>query len=848
MPPLAHHSFRFSSLFAVILLACLGPTSPTYAGVPVYRQASQPLEARVEDLLCRMTLEEKAAQLIGVWRLKSRLQTPTGRFSAEMARAAFPHGLGQIARPSDRIGLTPPPTEDVPGATAGDVNRGPRETAQWVNAAQRWAVDDSRLGIPLLMHEESLHGYVAPGATSFPQAIALASTWDPAFVETVFAQVAREMRGRGATVALGPVLDVARDPRWGRSEETYGEDPYLVSAMGLAAIRGHQGRTLPLAADKVLVTLKHMAAYGQPENGTNAGPAPVGERTLREIFLLPFERAIRDMPVLSVMPSYNEIDGVPSHANRWMLTDLLRGEWGFEGAVASDYGALNGLIARHRTAETPDDAAVMAMHAGVDVELGDGNLYLRLPELVRSGRIPSSEIDEAVRRVLRMKFQAGLFENPYVDEATAGRGEAAPEALALAREAARRAMILLKNDDSTLPLDAGSVGRLAVLGTHARNTPIGGYSDQPTHVVSVLEGLQAEGNGRFEVEYAEGVRITESRSWAADQVDLVAPEVNARLREQALEVARRADVVVMVLGENEQLSREAWSDTHLGDQASLDLVGPQNALAEAVFALGKPTIVVLLNGRPLSVNLLADRADALLEGWYLGQETGNAVADVLFGRVNPGGKLPVSIARHVGQLPIFYNHKPTARRGYLFDTTRPLYPFGFGLSYTTFALSPPRLGQAEILTTDRVAVEVDVENTGPVVGDEVVQLYLRDDVSSVTRPMLELKRFERITLVPGERRTVRFELTPDDFAVFDASFRRVIEPGTFTVQTGANSADLQSTRLTVREPLAGVSTVADDEGTDRGGCGSRPMGCLAATPDSQDGRQLVRTILANGLD
>lgn len=803
---------RFSSvlgLLALTLSALPASAHATPQVQPPYRQAMQSVEVRVEDLLGRMSLEEKAAQLIGAWRTKTGLQTPSGEFSAAMAQEAFPHGLGQIARPSDRIGLAPSPAQDVPGAAAGDVNRGPRETAQWVNAAQRWAVNETRLGIPLLMHEESLHGYVAPGATSFPQAIALASTWDPALVERVFAQVAREMRGRGATVALGPVVDVARDPRWGRIEETYGEDPHLVGEMGLAAIRGHQGHTLPLADDKVLVTLKHMAGYGQPENGTNAGPAPIAERTLRETFLLPFERAIQDLPVLSVMPSYNEIDGVPSHSNRWMLTDLLRGEWGFEGAVVSDYGALNGLMVRHRVAGTADDAAVMAMTAGVDVELGDGNLYLRLPELVRSGRIAQADIDEAVRRVLRMKFHAGLFENPYVDEAAAGRHEASPEALALAREAARKAMILLKNDDEILPLDGGSIRRLAVLGTHARDTPIGGYSDQPTHVVSVLEGLQAEAKGRFDVGYAEGVRITESRSWAADPVDLVPPEINDRLREEALAVARRADVVVIVLGENEQLSREAWSDTHLGDQATLDLVGPQEALAEAVFALGKPTIVVLLNGRPLSVNLLAEKADALIEGWYLGQETGSAVADVLFGRANPGGKLPVSIARHVGQLPIFYNHKVTARRGYLFETTRPLYPFGFGLSYTTFAFSAPRLDRAEIGMGQGVKVEIDVTNTGPVAGDEVVQLYLRDEVSSVTRPVLELKRFQRITLDPGERRTVRFELANEDLAFFDASFRRIVEPGTFTLHVGPNSVDLHSVQFSVTVPAgSGANSVA----------------------------------------
>jgi beta-glucosidase len=763
---------------------------------PLYKDASQPIDRRVEDLLARMTLEEKTAQLITIWEHKDKIQTDAGAFSPAEASQNFPQGLGQIARPSDKRGVTQS-NAGAAGAAAGTVNRDARDTADYVNAAQRWAVEKTRLGIPILMHEEALHGYVARGATSFPQSIALASTWDPALLERVFSVAAREMRARGTTLALAPVVDVARDPRWGRIEETYGEDPYLVSEMGLAAIRGFQGRTLPLRADKVMVTLKHMTGHGQPENGTNVGPAQISERTLRENFFPPFERAVKELPVRSVMASYNEIDGVPSHGNPWLLNDVLRREWGFDGAVVSDYFAIREMNTRHKMFTDIKDAGERAIKSGVDSETPDGEAYVHLPELVRTGRVPQALVDQAVRRMLRLKFEAGLFENPYADARRAERKTATPDAVALAREAAQRSMVLLKNQGGLLPLVPANIRRLAVIGTHAKDTPIGGYSDEPRHVVSVLEGLQSASRGRFAVDYAEGVRLTESRCWSCDEVKLVPEAVNRQLIAQAVETARKADTIVMVLGENEQLSREAWADQHLGDRSALDLVGQQEDLARAILALGKPTVVVLLNGRPLAVNYLAENAPALIEGWYLGQETGHAVADVLLGKVNPGGKLPVSVARSVGQLPIYYNHKPTARRGYLFETTKPLYPFGYGLSYTRFDISAPRLARATIGAGQNAQVEVDVANVGQRSGDEVVQLYVRDDEASVTRPVLELKRFRRVNLKPGERRTVRFELTPDDLALWNLQMKKVVEPGTFTISAGPNSVDLKSAKLTV---------------------------------------------------
>ncbi|WP_421739039.1 glycoside hydrolase family 3 N-terminal domain-containing protein [Caulobacter sp.] len=779
----------------------LSLAAPKTAGdKPLYKDPTASVDARVKDLLGRMTLEEKAAQLVGIWLTKAAIQTPEGDFSPAAASKSFPNGLGQISRPTDRRGLKPVAVVGAAaGAEDGTKGRNAVETARYTNAAQKWAMENTRLGIPMLMHDEALHGYVARDATSFPQAIALASTFDTELVEKVFSLAAKEMRARGSNIALAPVVDVARDPRWGRIEETYGEDPHLCAEIGLAAIRGFQGKTLPLAKDKVFVTLKHMTGHGQPENGTNVGPAQIAERTLRENFFPPFERAVTELPVRSVMPSYNEIDGVPSHANHWLLTKVLREEWGYQGSVQSDYFAIKEMTSRHQLSDKLEDVAVMALHAGVDVELPDGETYTLLPKLVKEGRVPLAAIDAAVSRVLKMKFEGGFFENPYTDEKTADAKNNTPEAIALAREAARKAVVLLKNDKGVLPLDGKKIKRLALLGTHAKDTPIGGYSDVPKHVVSIHEGLTAEAKAAgFALDYAEAVRITKSRSWSADPVDAVDPAENARLIAEAVEVAKKADVVVMVLGDNEQTSREAWADNHLGDRDSLDLVGQQNDLAKAIFDLGKPTVVFLLNGRPLSVNLLAERADALVEGWYLGEQTGNAAADILFGRANPGGKLPVSIARGVGQLPIFYNRKPTSRRGYLFDEkTTPLYPFGFGLSYTSFDISAPRLAKASIGQGEKVTVEVDVANTGKVSGDEVVQLYIHDVAASVTRPLLELKHFKRVTLAAGAKTTVTFEITPADLSLWNLDMKRVVEPGAFQIMVGPNSVDLKKATLTV---------------------------------------------------
>jgi beta-glucosidase len=759
-----------------------------------YRNPKLSVERRVDDLLARMTLEEKVGQMLCMWNARRKVTDANGHFDPAKGPTWFKVGIGRIERASE--------------------GHGAWAEAEFTNAIQRWVKENTRLGIPVIFHEEALHGLQGPEATSFPQAIGLASTWNPDLVERVFAVVAREVRSRGAQQALAPVVDVARDPRWGRFEETFGEDAYLISRLGLAAVRGFQGRGKTIAADHVIATLKHMAGHGQPESGTNVGPANIGERTLRDVFLYPFEVCVKQGHARSVMPSYNEIDGIPSHANRWMLHDVLRKEWGFDGTIISDWQAISQLAKRHHVAANSAEAARQALAATVDVELPDVETYDTLVELVMQGKVAEAAIDDAVRRLLREKFELGLFEDPFVDPARADEIAGAKASRPLALEAARQAIVLLQNRDGVLPLSAAKMKRVAVIGPHSAEVMLGGYSGVPRHSVSILEGIRARLGASVTVSHAEGVRITEdtvfttgpqpliggTRSyarWSADRVVLASPAANLQRIGQAVALARNSDVVIVVVGDNEQTAREAWAENHLGDRADLRLVGQQENLVRALVATGKPTVMVLINGRPPAIPELAELVPAILEGWYLGQEGGTAVAEVLFGDVNPGGRLSVSFPRSVGQLPLFYNHKPTALRGYLFESNTPLYPFGHGLSYTTFTYSAPTVAPAQITPDGHTKASVDVTNTGSRAGDEVVQLYIRAEVSRATRPVLELKGFQRITLAPGEKRTVTFELGPEELAYHGLDMKRVVEPGRFQVMVGGSSAKVKSVSLDV---------------------------------------------------
>ena len=750
-----------------------------------YRNPQLPVEQRLADLLSRMTLEEKVAQMEGAWENKSFIHEPQlfvdgqGHFLPDRAAVLLKDGLGEMSRPSE-------------------VTAGPREMAEFTNAMQKWMRENTRLGIPVLFHEECLHGHVAPKGTSYPQAIGLASTWDPQLVHEVFSATAAEVRARGAQECLAPVLDIARDPRWGRTEETYGEDPYLVSRIGVAAITGFQGEGPSIDKTHVLATAKHFAVHGQPEGGTNVAPGNYSERVVREYFLKPFEAAVKEAQVQSVMASYNEIDGIPSHSNHHLLVDILRHEWGFRGVLVSDYFGITELMRVHHVVNSKEAAAKMALDAGVDIELPFPDAYPTLIEQVKEGKVSEAEIDRAAGNVLREKFLAGLFDDSHVDPAYAEKITNDADHQKLALQAARETIILLKNQDHVLPLDAAKYKRIAVIGPNAAEVHLGGYSDKPGRGVSILQGIQNRVGKDTEVLYSEGVKITETPpDWNADKVVLGDPALNAKRIEEAVKVAKRADAIILVLGGNEQTSREAWAAQHKGDRDNLDLLGNQDDLAKAMVELHKPLVVLLIHGRPNSINYIAENVPAILDGWYLGQEGGTAAAEVIFGDYNPGGKLPITVPRSVGQLPDYYYQKPSAKREYLGSTTEPLFPFGWGLSYTTFQFANLHVTPDSIGPEGSTSVSVDVTNTGKVRGDEVVQLYIRDEVSSVTRPIKELRGFRRISLDPGQTQTVEFPLGFKELSFLNRDMRRVVEPGAFQIMVGANSVDLVHTTLNV---------------------------------------------------
>ena len=751
---------------------------------PDYKNPRLPVERRVADLLSRMTLEEKVAQLTCLWANRPQVNPPTnfasdrGDFDPAKAAEVMKYGIGQIARQREK--------------------KDPREGAKFANAVQKWLVENTRLGIPAILHDEILHGHMAQGSTSFPQPIALATTWDPEFITKVFTAGALETRARGSHQVLGPNLDLARDARWGRTEETYGEDPYLTSRMAVAIVKALQGPGPAVDENHVIATAKHFTAHGQPESGTNIAPVNFSERTLREYFLPSFKAAVVEAGIMSVMPSYNEIDGVPSHANKWLLQKLLRDEWGFQGHVVSDYYAIPQMQDLHRLVSDKSATAKLAIESGVDTELPDPDAFPTLLQLVKNGQVSEATLNQAVGRNLRAKFLLGLFENPYVDVERAARVTNSSEHRALAAEAARRSITLLKNQNNLLPLNPSSLKSIAVIGPNAAKVHLGGYSDEPGRGVSVLQGIKEKVGDKIKVAYAEGCKITkEGGDWFADTAHLNDPADDEKLIAEAVSVVKTADVALLVLGGNEDTNKEGWADNHLGDRDSLDLVGRQNDLVKAVLETGKPVVVLLINSGPLSINYIAENVPAILEGFYLGQETGVGVADVLFGDYNPGGKLTISFPRSVGQLPLYYNRKPTARRGYLFANKEPLFPFGFGLSYTTFAYSNLKISPAKIGPADKATVSVTVTNSGKRAGDEIVQLYIRDLVSSVTRPVMELKDFKRISLAPGESKTVDFVITPDKLSFLDLNMKSVVEPGVFDIMVGTSSVKFDTVKLEV---------------------------------------------------
>lgn len=766
------------------------PVDPARAdtdqGEAPYRDVALSIDERVRDLLGRMTIDEKVAQLGSVWSFEI---VNGDALDPERVATHLGQGLGEITR------------------LAGATNLGAEDVARLANEIQHYLVDRTRLGIPAIIHEESLHGLLARDAPVFQQSIGAAASWDPELVGAVAATIRRRMLATGARHSLAPVLDIARDPRWGRIEETYGEDPYLAAAMGLAYIRGIQG---PDLRDGVIATGKHMVGHGLAEGGRNQSPAHVGRREMRDEQLFAFEVAVREAGLASMMPAYCDVDGVPCHASHELLTEILRDEWGFDGIVSSDYTAVQMLSTVHHLPGGLEGAAARALEAGMDLELPGVVAYGEpLKSALDAGTIDAALVDATVARVLRAKFRLGLFERPYVDPPTAASlGVLAAEETRAARELARRSLVLLSNDGS-LPLRP-DLRRLAVIGPIADSARdlLGDYAHL-LHIETLVEMRSAAGNP-FGFPLTESIAAADELAGRPTILDalrsrlpgvVIAAARGCGLHDgtdaeiaEAVEAARGSEIALLVLGERSGLTDDATTG-EARDRRDLGFVGRQQELLEAVVATGTAVVLLVVSGRPLAIEWAADHCAAILLAWVPGDAGPDAIADVLTGEVAPGGKLPVSMPRNVGQLPVFYGHKPSGGRShwktkYVDGSNLPMWPFGHGLSYTRFVIDGLTLDQANVPLGGTVAISVDVANTGERAGDEVVQLYVRDVEASVTRPVIELRGFQRVTLVPGERRSLTFRLGLDQLCFTGLDGKLRIEPGRFEVLVGSSSTDL----------------------------------------------------------
>lgn len=746
------------------------------AAMLLYQNPQAPVEDRVEDLLSRMTLEEKVGQMnqcVGVEHFRANMATLSeDDLRTNTANAFYP---GMV--PEDLEALT---RDGLIGSFLHVL------TIDEANHLQSLAMQ-SRLGIPLIFGIDAIHGNAnAPDNTVYPTNIGLACAFDPQMAYTIARQTAREMRAMNMHWTFNPNVEVARDPRWGRCGETFGEAPYLVTLLGVESVKGYQGNLD--STDDVLACIKHFVGGSQPLNGTNGAPFDASERTLRETFFPPFEAGVY-AGAGSLMTSHNEVNGIPAHCSRRLMTDVLRGEWGFDGFIVSDWDDIEHIHDLHHAAESDKEAFCRSILAGMDMHMHGPEWTPAVVELVREGRIPESRIDESVRRILTAKFRLGLFEHPYADPATTMQVRLCPEHRATALDAARKSIVLLKND-GLLPLTPGKYKKIMVTGINADDENIlGDWSarQRPENVVTVLEGLRT---------IAPDAEITfVDQGWDPRNMSPAAVD-------SAAAAAADADLNIVVAGE--YMMRYRWTDRTCGedtDRSDIDLVGLQNELIQRVAATGRPTILILINGRPLGVEWAAENLPAIIEAWEPGMQGGTAIAEILYGHTNPSAKLAITIPRSVGQTQMVYNHKPSMYfHPVVVTKPGPLYPFGHGLSYTTYTYSPVTLDRSEIAPDGTLTASVDVTNTGDRPGDEIVQLYLRDDYSSVTRPVKELKDFARISLQPGQTRTVRFTITPDKLRFLDEDMQPVVEPGTFTVMIGPSSddKDLKTATFTVK--------------------------------------------------
>ena len=752
-----------------------------------YKNKKLSPEARAKDLLSRMTLDEKVAQTHCLWIQKSTILDKNGDFDSLKAATALKNGLGELARLNENAG-------------PNSYGYHPKQAAQLYNKIQRFFIEKTRLGIPVMVHEESLHGQQTQDATNFPIPIGLASTWNETLMTEIYTNVAEEVRARGGHHVLAPVVDVTRDPRWGRTEETMGEDPFLISRLAVAQVKAYQGNSVYLGKNNVAATLKHFGIHGQSEGGVNVAPSNLDEHTAREVFFPPFKAAIQEAKVMNVMATYNELWGLPAHINKYLLKDILRKEWGFNGILVSDYFAITDVSTLHKITSSKDEAGLLAFKAGVDMETPDPDGFKNLKQYVLSGKISQKELDEVVTRILIAKFRLGLFDDPYVDPERAEQIVGSQQKRQVAYKAATESMVLLKNENNFLPLDKTKIKTIAFIGPNADKCLLGGYSSKPRVCISPLQAIREKYGKDINILYAEGVRLTDKNNWFADTINLVDRRENDQRIREAVEIAKQADVIVLFVGGNESMSREGWATNHLGDLPTLELLNGQNDLIKEITALGKPTCAFVNSGPPLSIGQLVESVPAVMQCWYLGQEGGYAMVDALFGDVNPSGKLPISFPRTAGHVPAYYNYKPSARRGYNlgFDVS-PLFTFGHGLSYTTFQYAAPKLSAASMKKSGTVTVSVEVKNTGTRKGAEVVQLYIRDEYASVTRPVKELKGFKKIWLDPGQAQTVTFTINPELLSFYNKDMKWVLEPGDFTIMVGTSSDKTQEVKLLVTE-------------------------------------------------
>jgi beta-xylosidase len=754
-----------------------------------YRDATLPIDQRVADLLARMTIDEKIAQLGSVWSFEI---VGIGTLNPDNARRLVGNGIGQVTR------------------LAGATNLAACEVAALANDVQRFLVEETRLGIPAIIHEESLHGLLSRDAPCFQQSIGAAATWDAPLVRAMASTLRRRMLATGARQSMAPVLDTTRDPRWGRIEETYGEDPYLAAEIGCAYVEGIQGEQL---SDGVIATAKHMVGHGLAEGGLNQAPVHLGPREMRDEQLFPFEAAVRNAGIASIMPAYCDVDGVPCHVSRELLTGILREEWGFDGIVASDYVGLQMVSTHHKLTSDPAVVAALGLRAGVDAELPSTVVYGEpLRRALADGLVDEALIDTTVERALRMKFRLGLFEQPYVEPPSAELLAAlADDEARIARDLARRSLVLLEND-GVLPIrrDVSSVAVIGPIAASAREL-LGDYA----HLLHIetLQEMRHNGNA-FGFPLTDEIVAADElagRRTILDEIDTRLPGADIQHCRgtgihdgtdaeiaQAVELARSSDVAIVVLGERSGLTDNATTG-EFRDRQDLGFMGRQQELLEAVVATGTPVVLVVVSGRPLAIDWAARHCAAILYAWVPGDAGPEAVAAALVGDENPGGKLPVSVPRHVGQVPVSYRHHPTGGRSnpkgdYVDGSTKPLWPFGFGRSYSTFEVSDLQLDRATVSTDGgEVTVSAEVTNTGERYGDEVVQLYVRDPEATVARPVLELRGFRRVGLAPGERRRVSFRLSTEQLAYVGADYRRVVEPGVIKVFVGTSSDDLPLT-------------------------------------------------------